>query len=59
MKKDNVKKHDWFVFTPCAIYTAEELTDEIKKELSKNGQKCYAVWFNKTEEEFYSRFCKA
>ena len=45
-------KKDWFIFPPYEYYSSEELTKEVKERLTKEGKKCIAVYFNKTEKEF-------
>lgn len=46
-------KTDWFVFPPFEYYNTEQLTKEVKNRLIKEGKKCIAVYFDKTEKELH------
>lgn len=43
-------KYDWFEFGAFGVFKAEELSLH-RDELKKYGQKCTAVYFDKTKEE--------
>ena len=45
-------RYDWFEFGVFGVFKAEELPLH-REELKKYGQKCTAVYFNKTEKEMF------
>lgn len=45
-------KFDWFEFGVFGVFKADELPLH-RDELKKYGQKCTAVYFNKTEKEMF------
>ena len=45
-------RYDWFEFGVFGVFKAEELPLH-REELKKHGQKCTAVYFNKTEKEMF------
>lgn len=45
-------KSDWFEFGVFGVFKADELPLH-REELKKHGQKCTAVYFNKTEKEMF------
>lgn len=46
------KKYDWFEFGVFGVFRAAEIPAH-REELKKYGQKCTAVYFNKTEKEMF------
>lgn len=50
-------KFDWLEFGIFGVFKAEELP-LYREELKKYGQKCTAVYFNKTENEMFPIFKK-
>lgn len=57
MKKCNGVKYDWFEFGIFGVIRADELP-MYRDELKKNGQKCTAVYFNKTQKEMFPSLYK-
>ena len=51
-KQKNKIKYDWFEFGVFGLIKAEDLPI-YRDELKKYGQKCTAVYFNKTEKEMF------
>lgn len=50
MKKE--QKFDWFEFGVFGVFRADEIPEH-REKLKKYGQKCTAVYFNKTKKEIF------